>query len=1335
MNVRIICVSAVLTAASLAGTPARLLAQHRPPDNPQAREAWFLRGRRSPDSRPPAYHLRRALGQRRAVRFAQRRAAAAPSLPNFSPTGTAAWKELGPRPLNTSGSLAYAGGPPEQDYGPVSGRVTAIAIDPADASGNTIYVGAAFGGLWKSTNALGASPAFTPLTDSALTLSVGAIGLDASTSPTTIFIGTGEPNGSDSYYGEGILESTDGGNTWTQVAATDGGAGTFAGMGFYRILFDAQNPAVVLAAVTGDEGYYSGTVATVPGPSGIYRSTDHGATWVNVLTVAGADSSATDIAYDPAAKVYYAAISGAGIYKSTDQGATWTAVASPFANGVPATSVNGGTVEFFRASLAVRAGTVYALIADSTGNPATPTPCTTTSLANCDTGLVQSTDGGQSWMPIPMPDATTAGAGFSNLYCEQGGPGTSCQGDYDQDIAAPAGSTGLVVGGIDLWGVASVPTTATGNGVTSAWTDLTNGYASVANTVHSDQHAIATLSASTWFIGNDGGVWATTDTGGAGTPADWANLNATLGNIQFYSVAADQASSGVWFGGAQDNGTSKLTGPGAAWTRFYLGDGGFVASDPTETSDYWLEYPDGPDIMMSSDEGGDMDNSPAQVVNSSTIPDAGDFYIPYQLVPASAPNSSFLAVGTCRVWVGPANPNSTGGLAWNAYSNDLTTGGSGGGSCAANGDYITDLAVAASNGNVAYAVTDDGQVQTTQNLENGAAMPAWTNVTGNACANCSLTGGLLPSSPTTPYSSVAINPINPSVAYLGVQGFGSGHVFKTSDGGQAWTDITGNLPDAPVNWILIDPLGPNNDIYIASDVGVFAATDGGVAGEQWTQVGSGLPDAAVLQLGISPSVWGSRQLVAATHGRGMWAVAPLPAPDFTLAASPSSQTVLTGAAAQFTVNATGENGEAGPLAYACTAPPSGCSVSPNSAPPGTPVTVSLAAGAIAAGANTVTLSATNEAGTAHTVSATVTGVPFTLSVAPAAQNAVAGSAATLAISAQGGSGFSGSIALACTAPASGCSFSPASISVGGSATLTVAAGALTDGANTITVSGVSGSTTQTAGASVTVQDFSVALGAPSGPVFAGSAAQLAVTTGAIAGFSGNLSLACTAPASGCTVAPATVAAGGSATVTVAAGALSAGANTVTVTATAGGLAHSASNTATVEDFTMSSPNSSATVAPGQSASYTVSLTAEGGFSGPVNLSCGGAPSEAACSVSPAVITPTAGGAAATVTVTTTAAGAVPPPAAPAGTGDPWLAALAVAALAVLAGALLVARRPRAALGTAGLLLLLMAAGCGGGNTAPAPKPNPGTPAGSYTLTVTGASGGLSHSTPLTLKVS
>src|SRR5579875_3453084 len=227
--------AAILLAA------AALSAQSAPPprrgesDNPSARAAWFMRFRQSLDGESPAQHRLEALRQAQAMPTLHRPRLAAAPQPGAAASGASPavpspelggdWTELGPRPETTS------------QYGTVSGRVTALAVDLGkDPSGNTIYVGAADGGVWYSANALSASPTFTQIGDNLPSLAVGAIALDDSTTPTTIYVGSGEGNNSgDSYYGIGIEKSTDGGKTWT----LGNGPADFFGSGIEKLIVDA----------------------------------------------------------------------------------------------------------------------------------------------------------------------------------------------------------------------------------------------------------------------------------------------------------------------------------------------------------------------------------------------------------------------------------------------------------------------------------------------------------------------------------------------------------------------------------------------------------------------------------------------------------------------------------------------------------------------------------------------------------------------------------------------------------------------------------------------------------------------------------------------------------------------------------------------------------------------------------------------------------------------------------------------------------------------------------------------------------------------------------------
>ena len=193
---------------------------------------------------------------------------------------SATWQPLGPMSIS---SLRY---------GIVTGRVTSIAVDPADATGNTVYVGTTGGGVWKSTNAAGpaASVSFVPLTDTlpvfsnsagttaTASLSIGAVSVNNG----VLLAGTGDPNdATDSYYGSGLLRSTDGGLTWTLVQQSqDGvtGAHSWLGLAFAGFAWSTASPNLVVAALTQSaEGDLVN--ASSSGTKGLYYSTDAGVTW------------------------------------------------------------------------------------------------------------------------------------------------------------------------------------------------------------------------------------------------------------------------------------------------------------------------------------------------------------------------------------------------------------------------------------------------------------------------------------------------------------------------------------------------------------------------------------------------------------------------------------------------------------------------------------------------------------------------------------------------------------------------------------------------------------------------------------------------------------------------------------------------------------------------------------------------------------------------------------------------------------------------------------------------------------------------------------------------
>jgi photosystem II stability/assembly factor-like uncharacterized protein len=202
--------------------------------------------------------------------------------------------------------------------------------------------------------------------------------------------------------------------------------------------------------------------------------------------------------------------------------------------------------------------------------------------------------------------------------------------------------------------------------------------------------------------------------------------------------------------------------------------------------------------------------------------------------------------------------STNGGAAWTVISEDLTTDPE---QLDPNNGYkiygtITTVAAAKSDGNVIYVGTDDGLLWRTTDLGAG-----WTRLED-------------PDNPATPQDEndlpgtwvtrVAVDPQNADVAYATFSGFRSGdatpHVVKTTDGGASWTNISGNLPAAPVNDVVVIPGGK---LAVGSDVGVYLSTDGGVT---WLTLGSGLPAVPILDIRYHQ---GTNTITAATFGHGI----------------------------------------------------------------------------------------------------------------------------------------------------------------------------------------------------------------------------------------------------------------------------------------------------------------------------------------------------------------------------------------------------------------------------------------------------------------------------------
>ena len=950
------------------------------------RQEWFYGQRAYPLGYIPAGARLKALKQLDEMLKAQRRATLQPSAGASASAAsiaasTTAWTPIGPQPTLPMPNNQFTGYPTD------AGRVTALAVDPRDPSGNTIYLGAAEGGLWKTADG---GTTWTPLTDFQPSLAVGSIALDPSANPTAIYIGTGEENHSDSYYGAGVLKSTDGGTTWTQdVTFSQPGVASPTASGPYigALAVDPANSQILLAAVE--------HTASVTG--GIWRSTDGGNSWALALSASG---DGTDVVFDLASPgTAYAASSTLGTnplnnraYKSTDAGATWTKLADPTCLFCTPGRI---TLAIGPPRFLGSPGELFAAIADASAG------------SKNLLGLFASYDGGQSWSQLTSTPNFCAGQCF-----------------YDMVVrVSPVSPLAIFAGGNNAQGATLIASTDGG----ATWSgDLNAGTSSGSGQLHTDTHALAFRpDGAALYVGNDGGVWSSfVPNFSSATGFNWSDLNTTLNITQFYpghSIFPGNPNLGA--GGTQDNGTQGYTGA-LQWQQFDCGDGGYTAINPAQPAALLYdacaakegisEFSLTPSSPFAS--AALVSNTPQCSALAGTLvcDDPQDFVPPLVMDPE---NPNTLYFGTFRVWqtvnghVGPTD--------WLLLASQPSL---------SAGDMITTIAVAPTDSTTIYVGTSFGVVQATssQGL-------AW-NPPSTGLPNRSVT-------------QIAVDPSAPMTAFVSFSGFSScsacdhmGHIFQTANGGMNWTSMTGNLPDIPVNDVVVDP-DVFATLYAATDIGAFITTD---AGTTWSPLLSGLPRVAVLGLKLDRQ---SRILRAATHGRGMWDL-QLPQPPTTSFSPPSLSfgnlnVGSTSAAQSLALMNTGGS----PLAIsgiATTAPFGESNNCGTALAQGASCTITVTFTASAVGSFMGTLSVSDNLRTSpQTVALTGTGQDFSVAVSPNSASVARGGTATYTVTVSPvGSSFTNPVTFSCSGfpPLSLCSFWPNPLTPGsstGTATFTV----------------------------------------------------------------------------------------------------------------------------------------------------------------------------------------------------------------------------------------------------------------------------------------------------------
>lgn len=778
------------------------------------------------------------------------------------------WRPIGPQPS------APAAGTLTGSSGNTSGRLEAIAIDPTDATGNTVFIGAAQGGVWKTTDG---GVIWQALTDSQASLAMGAlaIAIDPTNSVDAnhrvIFAATGEQagTGADIYYGAGVLKSLDGGQTWAQTCqgnAFSNAACPFVGpfsSGFIpgggarigSLAVNPGNPKMLIAGVQIFTG--SGVSGTIAQP-GVYCSGDSGTTWSRINpTGLTTTAMATSVLYVSSTTAYaafgdYGGDSTNGIYVShnADQvcsAQTWARVAG---TGL-ASQFRLGRIEIAAAPALVGGQVVlYAGIADAN------------TRSNSLLGVYRSADGGNTWTQL------NAISDFCAPQCS-----------YDLVIGVdPADTTGNTI----FLGGAGTATAAGTTLLRSADGGMTFGDVSKVGdgtVLHANQHTIAfAATGGKMYVGNDGGVWSSANAANPATTAGsqvWTDLNSALALTQFNpGFSIHPANIGLAFGGTQSNGSQQYQNLGGAgvWagTNTCV-DGGFTVVDVNDQSSVYLSCSGSlglAQIYKSGTSG--ISGAFNLLASSSTIGvqtnGTKDPLAAFPPLISDPQLGKHLYFASYRLF-----ETTDGAATWNVASGDLTSGG------VANGLAVTSVAFAPLSGGMynLYSGADDGTVEVATNVSAGANA-TFTNISG-----------ALPARPVTKVIADSSD-VTGKTAYAAFSGFSidvsvsgaptdlKGHVFKTINAGASWSDIGchaadcaaplgTDLPNTPVNDVVLDPDDPaRGTLYVATDIGIFVTTNGGAS---WATMGAGLPNVVVLSLALHEP---SRTLRAATHGRSAW---------------------------------------------------------------------------------------------------------------------------------------------------------------------------------------------------------------------------------------------------------------------------------------------------------------------------------------------------------------------------------------------------------------------------------------------------------------------------------
>jgi len=680
-----------------------------------------------------------------------------------------------------------------------SGRVVDFAVNAANNS--EYFVAAASGGVWKTTNR---GITYEPVFDGQGSYSIGCVTIDPQNS-NTVWVGSGENNNQRSVaYGDGVYRSDDGGKTWSNM-----GLKNSEHIG--RIVVDPKNSDVVYVAAYGP-------LWNPGGDRGIYKTTDGGKTWEQVLKISE-NTGCNEVLMDPRnnnvlyatahqrRRQVYTYISGgpeSAIYKSTDAGKTWRKLTS----GLPAADLG----RIGMAISPVNPDYLFAIIEGGEKNA----------------GIYRSTNRGATWEK--RCDNATAGNYYQEIFCD------------------PVNIDRVYY--VDFWVMES------GNGGKS-FSKIGEKFK------HVDNHAlwIDPLNIDHLLVGCDGGIYETYDHG-----QNW-NYKTNLPITQFYKVATDNDLPFYnIYGGTQDN--NSLGGPSrtisangitnADWFVTNEGDGFESQADPDDPNTLYAQSQYGGLVRYNRKTGETVDIRPVEGEDDKALRWNWDSPL---LV--STHLHTRIYFGANRLFKSDDRGNS-----WQAISGDLSrqldrnkfpvmgkVWSMDAIAKNASTDFYGNLVAVAENyfdENIIYTGTDDGLIQITHD-----GGKTWEKVDN------------IPGVPERTYvNQLVVSRHDKKTLYAAFNHHRYGdfkpYLFKSTDDGKTWVSITGNLPSRGSVYTVAEDHVNSRLLFAGTEFGVFFSIDGG---QKWLQLKGGLPVIAVRDIEIQRR---ENDLVLGTFGRGFY---------------------------------------------------------------------------------------------------------------------------------------------------------------------------------------------------------------------------------------------------------------------------------------------------------------------------------------------------------------------------------------------------------------------------------------------------------------------------------